>query len=107
MALKSGLAHPRAAPGSDCGEQTTEHVQPCGQMHEQIAGMHKIERSVLGKRVADRIMSADLDAITGEPLQQAHVEVERDDRAVSPTRAASSRVADRRQRPRQDTASPR
>ena len=49
-------------------------------MHQQIAGMHKIERC-FGKRVADRIMSADLDTITGEPLQQPHVEVDRDHRA--------------------------
>ena len=33
-------------------------------MHEQIAGMHKIERC-LGKRVADRIMPADLDGRIG------------------------------------------
>ena len=65
-------------------------MQPCGQMHEQIAGMHKIERC-FGKGVADRIMPADLDAITCEPLQQAHVKVERNDQAVSHPRRKQPR----------------
>ena len=49
-------------------------------MHQQIAGVHKIERR-FGQRVTDHIMSADLDAITCQRLKQPHVEVERDDRA--------------------------
>ena len=42
--------------------------------------MGKVERR-FGKGVAQQIVSADLDAITGERLQQAHIEVERDHRA--------------------------
>ena len=41
--------------------------------------MSQVERR-FGKGVAQQIVSADLDAITGERFQQAHIEVKRDNR---------------------------